>query len=181
MKHVWSNILYTKTKWIWVKNIFISYPWRGGEHVFVLDLKAVHLLQDYFAVLFSLEEVSAADNSGDSLGLMSLDQHCGRRIIGFDTPKMGENGSRKKMTEVRGEQEIMYVYMCMYMYAFAFLHIKILLLITSISRLKFIHPLLHPSNQLHVSIYMLLFIFIWCCLIEVIAGQSLQSWSSKRW
>lgn len=94
--HLFDQIFYNQNKVdLREKSMFISYPWRGGEHVFVLDLKAVHLLQDYFAVLFSLEEVSAADNSGDSLGLVSLDQHCGWGIIGFDTPKMGKNESRK--------------------------------------------------------------------------------------
>lgn len=68
----------------------LAYPCGGGEHVFVSELKAVHLLQDHSAVQFTLEEVGAAEYSGDTLRLMSLDQHCGGGVIGFHAP--GGNG-----------------------------------------------------------------------------------------
>lgn len=114
-----------------------SHPWCCGEHVFVLDLKAVHLLQDHFAVLLCLEEVRAADDGGDSLGLVSLDQHRRWGIIGFDTPRMGENESRKKVSEARGEQQIV-CETCLEMCAVAFLHVK--KLITSIgSQIRIYH------------------------------------------
>lgn len=66
-----------------------SYPGGGGEQVLVSELEAVGLLQDHRAVLFTLEEVGAADYSGDTLGLMSLDQHCGGGVIRLDAPVIG--------------------------------------------------------------------------------------------
>lgn len=63
-----------------------SYPCGGGEQVLVSELEAVNLLQDHGAVLFTLEEVGAAEYSWDTLGLVSLDQHCGGGVVGLHTP-----------------------------------------------------------------------------------------------
>lgn len=68
----------------------LSYPCGGGKHVLVTELEAVDLLQDHAAVLFALEEVGAAEYSGDTLGLVSLDQHCGGGVVGLHAPEMGE-------------------------------------------------------------------------------------------
>lgn len=79
----------------------LSYPCGSGEHVLVSELEAVHLLQDHSAILFTLEEVGAAENCRDSLRLMSLYQHCGGWVIGFHTPRMGENRKGTKVTKVK--------------------------------------------------------------------------------
>lgn len=68
----------------------------GGKHVLVSELEAVHLLQDQSAVLFTLEEVSAAEYSGYTLGLVSLDEDCGWGVVGFHTP-----GFRRQEQKVR--------------------------------------------------------------------------------
>lgn len=72
------------------------YPCGGGKHVLVSELEAVHLLQDQSAVLFTLEEVSAAEYSGYTLGLVSLDEDCGWGVVGFHTP-----GFRRQEQKVR--------------------------------------------------------------------------------
>lgn len=66
----------------------LSYPCGGGKHVLFSKLEAVNLLQDHFAIVFTLEEVGAAEYGGDTLGLVSLDQHCGRRVIGLHAPEI---------------------------------------------------------------------------------------------
>lgn len=68
----------------------LSYPCGGGEHVLVSELEAVDLLQDHSAVQFTLEEVGAAEYSGDTLGLVSLDQHSGWGVVGLHAPEMGK-------------------------------------------------------------------------------------------
>lgn len=72
------------------------YPCGGSKHVLVSELEAVHLLQDQSAVLLTLEEVCAAEYSGYTLGLVSLDEDCGRGVVGFHTP-----GFRRQEQEVR--------------------------------------------------------------------------------
>lgn len=67
----------------------LSYPSGGGEHVLFSELEAVDLLQDHSAVVFALEEVGAAEYGGDTLGFVSLDQHCGGGVVGLHSPKMG--------------------------------------------------------------------------------------------
>lgn len=84
-----NQLTITGTQWS-------PYPCGGGEHVLVSQLEAVHLLQDQSAVLFTLEEISAAEYSGYTLGLISLDQHCGWGVVGFHTP-----GFRRQEQEVR--------------------------------------------------------------------------------
>lgn len=66
----------------------LSYPCGGGEHVLLSELEAINLLQDHSAVVFALEEVGAAEYGGDTLGLLSLDQHCGRGVVGLHAPEM---------------------------------------------------------------------------------------------
>lgn len=83
----------------------MTYPGGGGEHVLVLELEAVHLLQDHSAVLFTLEEVGAAEDGGDSLRLVSLDQHCGGRVIGLHTPGMGR---REEKETVKMKQSVLF-------------------------------------------------------------------------
>lgn len=75
-------------------SLYVSYPCGGGEHVFLPQLETVHLLQDHSAVLLTLEEVDAAEDGGDALGLVPLHQHCSRRIVGFHTPG-GEKSRRR--------------------------------------------------------------------------------------
>lgn len=65
-----------------------SYPCGGSEHVLFSELEAVDLLQDHSAVAFTLEEVGAAEDGGDTLWLVSLDQHCGGGVIGLHSPEM---------------------------------------------------------------------------------------------
>lgn len=67
----------------------LSYPCGGGEHVLFSELEAVDLLQDHSAVVFALEEVGAAEYGGDTLGFVSLDQHCGGGVVGLHSPKVG--------------------------------------------------------------------------------------------
>lgn len=83
----------------------LSYPRGGGEHVLFSELEAINLLQDHSAVVLTLEEVGAAQYGGDSLGLVSLDQHCGRRVVGLHAPEMeGRNrGDREKEVQRDGE------------------------------------------------------------------------------
>lgn len=66
----------------------LSYPRGGGEHVLFSELEAVDLFQDHSAVALALEEVGAAENGGDPLRFVSLDQHCGRGIVGLHSPKV---------------------------------------------------------------------------------------------
>lgn len=77
----------------------LSYPCGGGEQVLVSELEAVDLLQDHRAVLFALEEVCAAEYSGDTLGLVSLDQHCGGGVVRLHAPVMGEKRAGGKEQE----------------------------------------------------------------------------------
>ncbi len=68
----------------------LSYPRGCSKHVLFSKLEAVDLLQDHSAIAFALEEISAAENGGDSLWFVSLDQHCGGGVIGLHTPEMGQ-------------------------------------------------------------------------------------------
>lgn len=64
-----------------------SYPGCRSEHVLVSELKAVHPFQNDASVFFTLEEVCAAENAGDTLGFVSLDQHRGRAVVRFHSPE----------------------------------------------------------------------------------------------
>lgn len=45
------------------------------------------MLQDELAVLLALEEVGTAEDTGDPLRLVALDQHRGGRVIGLHAPE----------------------------------------------------------------------------------------------
>lgn len=82
-----------------------SYPRGGGEHVLFAELEAVDLVQDHSAVVFTLEEVGAAEYGGGTLGFTSLDQHCGGGVVGLHTP-----GKNRKMLDFF----ILKQYVCLY-------------------------------------------------------------------
>lgn len=69
----------------------LTYPCGGSKHVLVSELEAVHLFQYHPAVLFALEEVCAAEYSGDAIRFMSLDQHSGRGVVGFHAPEISKD------------------------------------------------------------------------------------------
>lgn len=73
-----------------------SYPRGGGKHVLLPELEAVHLLQDHSAVVFALEEVCAAEDGGDTLGLVPLHQHRGGRIVGLHTPETEQEMAERR-------------------------------------------------------------------------------------
>ena len=64
----------------------MTHPGRGGEHVLVVQLEAVGVLQDHAAVLLALKEVGGAEDAGDPLGLTTLYQHRGGQVVWLHAP-----------------------------------------------------------------------------------------------